>query len=639
MRKFWTFTLLAALLILTWQGYRAGASGALYYDDIPNLELLKSANTPLLLADFVLTGNAGPTGRPLSLISFALQREYWPENIAALLNTNIILHLLTGVLAWLLAYGITRALNPLSSHRLQKGIALSTAALWLFSPFLASAPLILVQRMTVLSGLFVFGGLAAYVWGRLLQEQRPRAAFGLMCGGLLAGTALATLAKENGILLVLLALSLEYTLLRKAPRLPAVNRNVSRLLVGLSAALLAYLAIKEFPVVFAQGWRDFTPWQRFISQPIILLDYVYHLLIPSTASVSPFTHWTTALPNVADPRFWVSTLAWGIALAMGWRWRTRAPAPWFALVFFLTGHLLESSFVYLELYFAHRNYVPAFALYFLIAHTALTQFQGRPRLATLGLACYATAFFSVLFLTTSLWGQPRMAAEMWAIYYPNSIRAQHHLANLYAQEGNYAKAAQLLDEIEELANRPGTYQLQPLFFCNQDDFEIKVRVQNAIERFPKAPRVSGSSDTLETLANQAMEGKCDRLTKTQIDAMIDSLLSSPAYAPHSTTHSKLWLIKARLAGEEQRFDDMLNDLDQAFRSTQNSDLDIGLFSASVLASQKQYAKAQQTLSRLETYTPANPVKRLVWEKRLAEWRNLIATDEQLSNSKLPAASP
>ena len=58
-------------------------------------------------------------------------------------------------------------------------------------------------------------------------------------------------------------------------------------------------------------------------------------------------------------------------------YRLRSGALWaFAVVFYLTAHAMESSFLPLEMVYEHRNYVPSFALALLFAHS-LAQFTRR----------------------------------------------------------------------------------------------------------------------------------------------------------------------------------------------------------------------------------------------------------------------
>ena len=107
-----------------------------------------------------------------------------------------------------------RLAQPKLAPQRAEWIAVSTAALWLLSPLLASTSLIIIQRMASLCATFVLAGLLFYLIG-LSWEVSGRVKRGrwLQAGGIGLGTLLAVLAKENGILLSLYALILEGTVL------------------------------------------------------------------------------------------------------------------------------------------------------------------------------------------------------------------------------------------------------------------------------------------------------------------------------------------------------------------------------------------------------------------------------------------
>src|SRR5690606_28740337 len=64
----------------------------------------------------------------------------------------------------------------------------------------------------------------------------------------------------------------------------------------------------------------------------------------------------------SPPSTAVSILALAIASALAVVVRKRAPGIFVGWFFFLAAHLVESSFLPLELYFEHRNYLPALGL-------------------------------------------------------------------------------------------------------------------------------------------------------------------------------------------------------------------------------------------------------------------------------------
>ena len=72
-----TLYLSGFLLVLVLAGicYRPALSGAFQLDDVGNLADLTYVEDMDTAADFVLAGKAGPLGRPVALLTFALQAE------------------------------------------------------------------------------------------------------------------------------------------------------------------------------------------------------------------------------------------------------------------------------------------------------------------------------------------------------------------------------------------------------------------------------------------------------------------------------------------------------------------------------------------------------------------------------------
>src|SRR5688572_27674939 len=70
--------------------------GAFLLDDLPNLGgLARAAADRDAWLSFVSSGLAGPGGRPISLLTFALQAEHWPAQPLPFKAVNLALHLAT----------------------------------------------------------------------------------------------------------------------------------------------------------------------------------------------------------------------------------------------------------------------------------------------------------------------------------------------------------------------------------------------------------------------------------------------------------------------------------------------------------------------------------------------------------------
>ena len=87
-----------AVLAFAWYCYQPAISGAFQLDDYVNLAGLSTVEDPASAINYISSGIAGPTGRPLALASFAVQADQWKEGPAALIQVNILIHLVNAVL-------------------------------------------------------------------------------------------------------------------------------------------------------------------------------------------------------------------------------------------------------------------------------------------------------------------------------------------------------------------------------------------------------------------------------------------------------------------------------------------------------------------------------------------------------------
>src|SRR5690606_26888210 len=110
---------------------------------------------------------------------------------------------------------------------------------------------------------------------------------------------------------------------------------------------------------------------------------------------------------------------------------------------FLAAHLLESGPVMLELYFEHRNYLPATFLFWPI----VWWLRKAGRYRRLGIAASAAVASLCLLLTSaqaSLWANPLALAQDWATRNPESARAQTYAAQQEMANGQGTNAEQRL---------------------------------------------------------------------------------------------------------------------------------------------------------------------------------------------------
>ncbi|ULQ46620.1 hypothetical protein JN531_016175 [Flagellatimonas centrodinii] len=424
--------------------YFRGLFGEFLFDDFhnivenPAIQTIDGSVDSWLAAS--LSSTAGKLRRPVSMASFAANHLLFGMHPFPFKVVNLVLHLLCGLLIYRLSCHLVPRLlgggiKPQRASIDPRGISLLITAIWLLHPLSVSSVLYVVQRMNLLSTLFILLGLLCYTTGRI------RALNG-QSGLLLALTlttlcaVLAVFSKENGLLIFPYLFVLEWVCFRFSG-LGRTDKNLLMLYLGVFLLLpVTLVAIYLFQnpdwITARYERRDFTLIERLLTQPRILSHYllwifaplpqwmgIYHDDIPgSTALLSP---WTT-LPAI---------LLLGGALITAILLRQRSPAFALGVLWFAVGHSMESTFIALENVFEHRNYAPMIGLIIgtvVITSKMLANRSGKTKIGV------ATAVIALLAATTfyraTLWGDPVRMALVAAEQHPDSARSQYDAGRL-----------------------------------------------------------------------------------------------------------------------------------------------------------------------------------------------------------------
>lgn len=356
--------------------YLPGLNGPFLFDD--NIHITQNPQvqiSELSLGSLTQAWNSsfasGISSRPLAQLSFGINHAMGGLSPYGYKATNLAIHLLNGLLVYLLAGYLARTTpklnkSPEASSR-RHWFVLAVTALWLLHPINLTSVLYVVQRMALLSTFFLLAGLCFYVSGRLALSAGRGGLWRIITAFPVA--AVGFLAKENVALFPVFLLVLEFTLLR---RLDQPNSRPFLLLVwalgiGLPLVLGAVYLLTHDTLLNFSG-RPFSLDERLLTQARALWFYLVMIIAPSVQSLG-FSHDDFILStNLLNPATTLAAvLSWivliGATLALSRKWPIFA----FAVLFFLAGHLLESTVLPLELVFEHRNYLASLGPIFGIA--------------------------------------------------------------------------------------------------------------------------------------------------------------------------------------------------------------------------------------------------------------------------------
>lgn len=460
----------AAMLLLTAWAYWPGLGGPMLLDDYANLRPLQRLELNQDFATDIVLGNiSGMFGRPVSMASFTLERMYFDGGVWGQKAVGLFLHLLNATLVLLLAQGLLRA----AGQPRARWCALLIASMWLTLPLLMSTTLYVVQRMTLLSATFSLLALLMYCRGR---ATAGRSAWGWFAGCGLA-VLLAALSKENGLLTLPLIGAVEVFIYGFRSGRGGYSPKLAWFHAGLVALPLAgFLLVSLFAPALLYGayqHRDFTLVERLLTEGRVLLDYLGQILWvdvhqlgvyhddfpPSTGLFSPAS---TALSIL----FWLAVAAAVVACAVRQRFRLVA----FGMAFFMIGHAMESTVIPLELYFEHRNYLPAFGVLFaLVAGANQLQQRWQPLRGWVTLVALLFVGRNLLLLGSQavIWSDGRLLNMEAVNHHPHSERALLALAQGYAQGGSLEQALDLMRRANAVSGRQGATAevLEAVFHC------------------------------------------------------------------------------------------------------------------------------------------------------------------------------
>lgn len=626
LRPYFFLLPLGLLLLATWLIYAPGLHGGFLFDDYVNLPTL-GASGPIThwttFWRYITSGNADPIGRPLALLTFLIDARDWPTTPFPFKRTNLLLHLANGALLTLLLRQLGHHIKGYSAECVRWNAdtridmaALLGASIWLLHPLLVSTTLYIVQREAILPATFTLVGLLLWLCGRQGMQQ-GRIGPGLIgvAAGLGGCTVLATLSKANGILLPALALVIEYVLFRgvddavgpgyqpivgseadlNASQMPSrgIQRNAG---VAYRRAMLLFAWLPTTVVaayLLKQGWSGFThgvpairPWtlgQRLLTEPRVLIDYLTLLWLPRPFTPGLFNDQIQASISLWSPIMTLPALCTVVGLiAASWRLRRRWPVWTTAVLFYFVGQALESTTVALELYFEHRNYLPAMLMFWPLAlwlcdaypfvrksaedamHPSPRKIEiGRP--ARTGLAILVVLGLGVMtHAGAQLWGSSNDQALLWARLNPDSPRAQAYAAEVDMATGHPALAIDRLRPL--LVKYPDQVQLAlNLFGAECQMGHVDATTISAADVALRTTRDPGTllTNWFERVIDQASAPPCPQLTYGMIDGLLHSALTNSHLAAIAGREQDIYYLKGRMALKQGDAEVALNDFNIA----------------------------------------------------------------------------
>lgn len=389
--------------------------------------------------------DTGRWSRPIAYVSFALNYYFHGLDVFGYHVVNFSIHLLVATVLYLFIFNIL--LLPVFNDRYTDratSIALLAAVLWAVNPVHTTAVTYIVQRMATMTALFYLLSMLLYLKGRTADEAGKRWLYFLL--SFFSGV-LSVGVKENAAMLPVSLLLFDLILIQQfttANIKKSLKYVIPALLITVSVGFIFFTDINA--IIGDYSIRPFTVWERLLTEPRVILFYISLLLYPITPrmtliydfeiSKSFIEPWTTIIAIV------VILLILILALLKARRW----PLVSYCVIFFFLNHVIEGSFISLELIFIHRNYLPSLLFFVPVSVLFVEGMSKCYQRRILGFF-YASAMivFIILqgvtvYIQNNIWQDE---VSLWSDNAQKAPRVHHvrqNLATAYFIEGRFSEA-------------------------------------------------------------------------------------------------------------------------------------------------------------------------------------------------------
>lgn len=543
---------------------------------------------------------SGISGRSLSLFTFCLNIAYSKGlDPASIKLTNVLLHIANGILVFLLLLRLGRR----AMIKAPEWSALVISVLWLSAPIHFSTIPYAIQRMTILCTTFSLVTMLLLV--TVLENGNAKIRIGSAIFCLLA-IVCAFMSKETGALTPFM-LGLIYYYFYAEQKW--TRRSLSFAAVSLLALATAVLWICSHAGFLDYRTQNFTLYERLLTETRGLWYYVQQILLPSNGDVGVFQD------DFVVSRGWLNpptTLLSGIALLCVLFLLLRSHSPIaFGGMFFLAGHLLESTVIPLEPIFLHRNYLPSVGLLAAVVWSIqdLTRLrQWLPALALLP-----------LFALIGIWRADNWSegAKLFASsyhYHPNSPRAAQGLAQSLLDQGKDADALAVLEHTLDISPQvAASVRLQQIYIYCRNNQVIPAELMEQFSSSPPYPRAQEINQGINNLLSVVTSQQCPSFDFDRFRAALEQVFSRQISNGYATQWDKQYYVATSYIASGHPYL-AVSYLDNAFQQGEKL---AGYYLLDIWLQQKQLQKAREILEKLRITPGVTGTDLVEFERRIA----------------------
>lgn len=403
--------------------------------------------------------------RPVANISFALNYLFSENNPAAYHITNIIIHIITASLIYLLFRHTLKLAPDTKQIKHTNAISFAASLLWLINPLQIQSVTYTVQRMNSLAAMFFIASLLFYIKARLAQKSNNRSWY--LFAVSFVSAILAFGCKENTAILPFIILFYEWFFFQNArfawlkTVLPVIILSI--VLIAILAAL--YLGSNASEKLKSEYVRwGLTVHQRLLTQSRVVFFYLSLFFFPHPSRLNldhdfPLSYSLFNPPTTILAIFLIAAL---IASAIILAKRNKLLIS-FCILWYFSTLLIESSFIGIEITYEHRLYLPS--IFVTLLAVLLGYYILRSKYASIPVLIAISIILSLwTYSRNNVWADERTLWKDCAQKSPHKARSLYNLAISFFNKKQYPEAAAYYSRTLQIdPNRFDAYE--GLAFC------------------------------------------------------------------------------------------------------------------------------------------------------------------------------
>jgi tetratricopeptide (TPR) repeat protein len=298
-----------------------------------------------------------------------------------------------------------------------------------------------------MAGMFYIISIYFYIKARIAEIPHIKIIFLSLC--VIAGL-MAMGSKENAFMLPVSIYLFDLFLIQGLTK-ETLKKNVkpASLIIFLIICIgitYYFLSDQDLSILSLYRERTFNLKERLLSEPRIILFYLSLIYYPIPTRLSIDHDVTISKTLLSPPTTLFSILFIVVILFFAFYLSRRRPFIAFSIIFFFLNHLIESSFLPLELVFEHRNYIPSMLLFIpvvVLLLKAIKYYSSKKPLQIviiIFIVCVIVSQGHSTFIRNALWkteeslwmAATEKAHELW--------RPWHNLGKYYGEKNMHKEA-------------------------------------------------------------------------------------------------------------------------------------------------------------------------------------------------------